>query len=148
LPVGAGFGGRSSRDAHGRFAPHETVLDASVRGDPPAPPHWLGPREVEIYLALWQLPIARLWQPWQDEDVAALASLQQQLEDGERKSWIYTARHALRTSLWLTPKAQRAAKIRIERDERDDDEDEDEDDELPDDEEWDEQLERQRRGEL
>ena len=82
--------------------------------DPPAPPDTLDPRGVELYMELWALPIAVLWETWQATDVVGLVELELLRERGDAKGWIYSGIATLRTTLFLTPKALRAAGVRLE----------------------------------
>ena len=91
------------------------MLSRSARHpDPPAPPDTLDPRGVELYMELWALPIAVLWEPWQATDVVRLVELELLRERGDAKGWIYSGIANLRTTLFLTPKALRAAGVRLE----------------------------------
>ena len=91
------------------------MLSRSARhADPPAPPDTLDPRGVELYMELWALPVAVLWEPWQATDVVRLVELELLRERGDAKGWIYSGIANLRTTLFLTPKALRAAGVRLE----------------------------------
>jgi hypothetical protein len=65
-------------------------------------------------MELWTLPVAALWEPWQANDVVRLVELELLRERGERKGWVYSGIANLRTTLFLTPKALRAAGVRLE----------------------------------
>jgi hypothetical protein len=109
-PVGKASASRSAVP-HGR----ERVLSRSARHpDPPAPPDTLDPRGVELHMELWGLPVALLWEDWQADDVVRLVELHLLRERGEAKGWIYSGIANLRTTLFLTPKALRAAGVRLE----------------------------------
>jgi hypothetical protein len=91
------------------------VLSRSARHPcPPAPPDTLDPRGVELYMELWALPVAVLWESWHANDVARLVEIELLRERGERKGWVYSGIANLRTTLFLTPKALRAAGVRLE----------------------------------
>ena len=91
------------------------MLSRSARHpDPPAPPDTLDPRGCELFLEYWSLPVAVLWEVWQANDVARLVELEVLRERGEAKGWIYSGIANLRTTLFLTPKALRAAGVRLE----------------------------------
>lgn len=91
------------------------MLSRSARHpDPPAPPDTLDPRGCELYMELWALPVALLWEDWQANDVVRLVELELLRERGEAKGWIYSSIAALRTALYLTPKSLRAAGVRLE----------------------------------
>ena len=93
------------------------MLSRSVRhADPPAPPDTFDPRGVELYMELWALPVALLWEDWQANDVVRLVELELLRERGEAKGWIYSGIANLRTTLFLTPKALKAAGVRLEGD--------------------------------
>ena len=117
LPVGRGDDGRGrDRRRGGRFAAGETVLLSTDRGEPPPPPAMLDGdlRATEIYLAYWATPVASLWESCDAVDVATLALLERRLEQGEQQTSLTSSVKAYRTSLGLTWKARRAARIRIE----------------------------------
>jgi len=117
LPVGKGRDGRPpAREQGGRFKGREVVVSADARHpSPPAPPHWLTePRAVELYMELWQTPVATLWQDHHARAVARLAELERMLEDGKRPSWVFSSITAHENGLWLLPRAAKTAGIVIE----------------------------------
>jgi hypothetical protein len=116
MPVSARAEGRPRRAGRdGAFMAREVVLSSDEHGDPPAPPHYLDPREVEVFLELWQEPVARLWEPGDAALVALLARMVVSLEGGATESWISARIMSLRSALFLSPRTRRSAGIRIER---------------------------------
>jgi hypothetical protein len=106
--------GKSSESRSGAFQGRERVLSRSARHPDPPPPGTLDPRGVELYMELWGLPVAQLWERWQRDDVVRLVELELLRERGEAKGWIYSGIANLRTTLFLTPKALKAAGVRLE----------------------------------
>jgi hypothetical protein len=115
LPVSAGEGGRPRRTGHGgRFTTREVVLRPTDRGEMPVPPHWLDPRELEVFTELWSKPVAKLWEEFDRGLVALLARLMVKLEDGSDDGGIQSRIASLHGHLYLSPRTRRSAGIRIE----------------------------------
>jgi hypothetical protein len=121
LPVGAGEGGRPRRTGHGgRFTAREVVLRPTDRGEMPTPPHWLDPRELEVFTELWSKPVAKLWEEFDRGLVALLARLMVKLEDGSDDGGLQSRIASLHGHLYLSPRTRRSAGIRIEHEGEDD----------------------------
>src|SRR5215204_2330236 len=117
MPVGESRDGRGPAQGQGgRFKGREIVIRADARHpDPPAPPHWLAePRAIELYMELWQTPIATLWQGYHARAVARLAELERRLEDGNRAASTFSGIATLENGLWLLPRAAKTAGVVIE----------------------------------
>jgi hypothetical protein len=115
-PVGASGDGRARRAGHGgRFSGREVVLRSDDQGDAPAPPHYLDPREIEVFLGLWAEPVAKLWEPSDADLVALLARMVVKNEDGAEEAWVSARIMSLRSALFLSPRTRRASGIHIER---------------------------------
>ena len=104
--------GKSSESRSRAFQGRERVLSRSA-SPPDPPPDTLDPRGVELYMELWGLPVAQLWERWQ-RDVVRLVELELLRERGEAKGWIYSGIANLRSTLFLTPKTLNAADVRLE----------------------------------
>jgi hypothetical protein len=96
------------------------VLRSDDHGDPPPPPHYLDPREVEVYLGLWAEPVAKLWEPSDADLVALLARMVVKNEGGAEGAWVSARIMSLRAALFLSPRTRRASGILIEPEPRDD----------------------------
>jgi hypothetical protein len=106
---------RSERDTRGRWeGAAELVLhEGEAHPSPPPPPAWLDRRARRRFRELWQRPESRLWRPAHRGITARLAWLETELEAGRTPSWIFGAITALEDRLCLSPRALRAARVKV-----------------------------------